>query len=238
MSTNRNEIIAAAREAASSLKVSYIDAKPQNYDFGENRWIDDEPTWEFLEPAECDDCGRTIVDGEDHGYVDSDGNAVEMPGGLDPEDYAAEEWADEHGLERCPREGDDFREFSSAEGPMMNYRYPIDSDVFDADHARKLADVALCLVQFDGDDTYLALTGGGMDMSWDICEAYVALGFLPPTHFKLPRMAGYELSEKHATVLAAVERANQIQINWATSGLTDAKNMLDTLPLPGERAPA
>ena len=54
----------------------------------------------------------------------------------------------------------------------------------------KIKDLPLVLVEMNG-DYYLALTAGGMDCSWEICAAYIRLGFCPPFHFcaSLPRMA-------------------------------------------------
>lgn len=224
------QIIETARTKVreQGLRVGYIDAKPQNFDFGENRWSDDdEPSWEFMEAVECDDCGRCIVEGNDHGFVDGDGNAVDIP--EHPDDFEANGLADERELERCPRNGDDFREFDSAEGPMMNFRYPIGDKVFNADSARAIGDLPLCIVQFDDGEVYLALTGGGMDLSWEICEAYVTLGFLPPTHFRLPAMADKYLNEKTALVVAAVEYASEIQANWATANKEDASRLFANL---------
>lgn len=232
---DRRAIIVRAREAIERdrLRVDHIDAKPQNYDFSENRWKDDEPTWEFLDAAQCDDCDRYIVEGEDHGYVDQDGDATEIPVDLDVDSDDFELWAESEGIKPCPRTGDDFREFDSAEGPMMNFRYPIGAN-FDADSARTIADLPLCLVQFDGDEVYLALTGGGMDMSWEICEGYIRLGYLPPTHFRLPRMADKYLNDHTALVVLAVEEANRIQANWATRCKDSATELLADLRIRGE----
>jgi hypothetical protein len=76
---------------------------------------------------------------------------------------------------------------------MMNYWYPVES-IDDDDDAVSAAvairDLPLCVVRV-GNDYGMALTGGGMDLSWDICAAYVALGCLPPAHFAdLPSFAG------------------------------------------------
>ena len=85
----------------------------------------------------------------------------------------------------------------STEGPMMNYYYPVDSWVIRQngglhEAAARLKGLPLCLVEWEERDDYaLALTGGGMDLSWEICEAYMRLGELPPTHFAdLPGYAG------------------------------------------------
>lgn len=102
------------------------------------------------------------------------------------------------------------------EGPMMNYAYPLPAyrgnPVYDA---RSLVHLPLCIVQ-EGDETFLALTGGGMDLSWEICEAYMRLGYLPPLHFAdLPRMAGRGESPDDRTIIAACKRSAEVAIGWA-----------------------
>lgn len=107
------------------------------------------------------------------------------------------------------------------EGPMMNYWYPLDEHErgyfgggFNAETAAAKVTGSLCVVEVGG-EYGLALTGGGMDMSWDICEAFVALEMLPPTHFAdLPRMAGHHDTDTHRLVLHAMERALVWQQEW------------------------
>ena len=82
---------------------------------------------------------------------------------------------------------------SADSGPMMNYYYPLNTcGGFDQDEAVKaIVDLPLCLVNFRHEDWGLALTGGGMDFNWEICEAFMRLGELPPLHFcRPPAMAG------------------------------------------------
>lgn len=88
-------------------------------------------------------------------------------------------------------------------GPMMNYAYPISGD------PEKLAwainGLPLCVVRAEDDDTYLALTGGGMDLTWEIARAYVRCGFAPPVHFcKLP-MVAEPWTDRHEEVFLAVQ---------------------------------
>jgi hypothetical protein len=76
-----------------------------------------------------------------------------------------------------------FERTDLAEGPMMNYWYPcpaVEDNPQDA--ATKLLGLPLCVVEVDG-EWGLALTGGGMDLTWEIIEAFVRLGQLPPAHF-------------------------------------------------------
>lgn len=110
------------------------------------------------------------------------------------------------------------------EGPMMNYYYPVDLDD-EAEAAKKLADTCLCVVKVNG-QTGLALTGGGMDLSWEICEAFVRLGFVPPSHFcrDLPRMG--PISASKLGVLEACLLGLEAQERWAQGGSERVRQMI------------
>ena len=105
--------------------------------------------------------------------------------------------------------------------PMMNYYYPLPNhnDITGRlDHQQRLlldfaGNVVLVLVN---DEPVLALTGGGMDFSWEICHAYILLGYYPPVHFcKLPRMADKNsLDPKDARIIAGCRRSLEIMANW------------------------
>lgn len=105
------------------------------------------------------------------------------------EDERCEDY--EEGSARCPECGE-WVEYDN-EGPMVNYRYPVGGLTVSQAQAAvddgALAGLPLCLVEYDG-EPFLALTGGGMDLSWEICQAYVNLGYLPPVAFcsDLPNM--------------------------------------------------
>lgn len=109
------------------------------------------------------------------------------------------------------------------EGPMMNYYYglpgfqPSDPQ----EEAGKLDGLPLCLVclseemdldSIDNGPIYaLALTGGGMDLTWEIAEGYMRLGYLPPLHFcNLPSFAGMKYSERVCWILAGCKRSCKI----------------------------
>jgi hypothetical protein len=217
MNITTEELIAQARERVSSLRVTFVDAKPEDFDFGTNYVEDSDDHWDFMEAAECDECGQMIVDEDDHGFLDPAGNQVPRQAlleGADLDDDDLDEWADGNGFTRCSASGESYRDFDQAEGPMMNYRYPIGEHDYTAENAHKIADLPLCLIETP-DANYLALTGGGMDLSWEICEAYARLGYLPPSHFDLPGMAGKRLTERTAFIIAAVERSNEVLGGWA-----------------------
>lgn len=165
----------------------------------------DEQAWNFFEAIRCEVKTRTIVlvcDSRSLVAACDDNDQVVHIGTQDEniESYvednttedgdATEGSLSEREIEYI-RNLDDVDEQTS--GPQMNYWYPVEgiTDPTEAiDAAIAIKDLPLCIVEVNG--TYgLALCGGGMDMSWDICRAYVTLGYLPPIHFAdLPNLAG------------------------------------------------
>lgn len=98
----------------------------------------------------------------------------------------------------------------TAEGPMMGVFYPIRIDDPE-ETARAIGPGSVCVVSFEeSGKTGLALTGGGMDLSWDICRAHILAGYLPPLRFcDLPDLAGWEHHPSTEQVLRACERSAQ-----------------------------
>jgi hypothetical protein len=104
---------------------------------------------------------------------------------------------------------------ANVDGPMNSYYYPLPGLV--RDDALKIAHLPLCIVEVDG-ETGLALTGGGMDLSWEICEAFMLLGELPPLHFAdLPGMAGRGTSERDRWIIAGCLQSCAVAVGWARS---------------------
>ena len=107
----------------------------------------------------------------------------------------------------------------------MNYFYPVPiSDCAAA--ARAIAHLPLCVVEFTGGEregeTGLALTGGGMDLSWEICEAFVLIGYRPPTHFaKLPRMGSRGSTDRDRALIEICRESFRIAARWALNGIDD-----------------
>lgn len=139
--------------------------------------------WECLEAAECSECGQEIVFSI----------GEEQHWDIDPDSI-------------CPG-------CVSCSGPMMNYYYPIGSEKYDMDNAKALAHLPVCLVWFlKSNKAGLALTGGGQDLSWEICEAYMVLGYLPPIHFTdLPDMAGIRLTRRVRRILSACQESLRVK---------------------------
>jgi len=128
-----------------------------------------------------------------------------------------------HGYGECKACGAEFY----TEGPMMNYAYPLPGQPTDKQIA-DLASLPLCVVHWnETDECELALTGGGMDLSWEICEAYIRLDYYPPVHFcTLPRMGNRGESADDRTIVAACKESAEIAARWA-QGTADHLSRLE-----------
>ena len=109
--------------------------------------------------------------------------------------------------------------------PVMNYAYPLGR--FDVPEDWTDAMRCTTIVYID-DEPYLALTGGGMDLSWEICEAYLMLGLYPPAHFcDLPRMAGRGDNERDRMIVRACMESVSIARGWLDNRAESLQRMLD-----------
>jgi hypothetical protein len=90
--------------------------------------------------------------------------------------------------------------------PMMNYIYPLPDNFEVPDDVKdKLNNTTIVEIE---DEYFLALTGGGMDLSWEICESYINLGYYPPAHFcDLPAMAGRGKSARDKKIIQACKES-------------------------------
>lgn len=108
------------------------------------------------------------------------------------------------------QEGDDFM-------PMMNYCYPLPKDFEMPKNIKEILNEAgsiTLIKKMRNDRYYLALSGGGMDLSWDICRAYMLLGYLPPSHFcSLPKFAGkdYKQPSNKKVIESCLETAESLK---------------------------
>ncbi len=105
--------------------------------------------------------------------------------------------------------------------PMTNYAYLLPEEFkkdMDGKDIKKLVDECsgvtlvylICLERYA-----LALTGCGMDHSWEICEAYVNFGYLPPIHFcDLPELAGIKPDEKTQGLIDACKKSLEISSTY------------------------
>lgn len=121
-------------------------------------------------------------------------------------------------------EGEEFQ-------PMMDYRYPLPNfddklNKMEMDEVKEAVDKAgnMTLVKdLVNEEYYLALTGGGMDLSWDIAKGHINLGYLPPAHFcrRMPRMAGMTDTEENMDVIDVCRQSLHAQKWWDEMGLKE-----------------
>jgi len=172
-----------------NLACDAVNTKSRHVDWSEG-WPE---KWEYIEPTGKLQCGSCFAEV----YEDTFEGACPSCGAEDLAEYREEDG-----------------------GPMMNYFYPIpDFGEYGpgSDKAARLLDeahVALCLIRLNGgeyneDEWGLALTGGGMDLSWQICEAFIVLGYLPPLFAcELPDFAGHDYStERSKRIVEACRRS-------------------------------
>jgi hypothetical protein len=220
-----------------SLYVSSIDVQPVTVDswsdlLDPDDGIDGATYWETFD-YELGDDTHTLL--SERGYV----SGVIVDGTLyrDHDDYLADWEADHDGAPpiETKRDWDALMETDpgmwGSAGPMMNYWYPVDSITDDDDAvsaAVAIRDLPLCVVRV-GNDYGMALTGGGMDLSWDICAAYVATGNLPPAHFAdLPSFAGGH--GERPEIAAAMIRSLTITAERAQRALERLQERFPGLP--------
>lgn len=216
-----------------------VGVRPVNYDWRDN-W-DDGDGWEAIRPdadnltleqckAILDDAGRGISSDlvnpwdMDKDYLRDElkscGDDADEVDKIDDIEWLREAMASYINDETCDGIDawrDAVRELFDDEPdrfePMINYYYPLP----DYDERRSGRDalaldqnVPLTLVRI-GDEYALALTGGGMDLSWQICEAYMIVGYLPPLHFaNLPHYSGLTLDGKTKWVIDGCVRAAEV----------------------------
>lgn len=174
------------------LNHEMINVKPVNYDWSSGY----AEVWDFHVANRCEECGEIVYGrgGDKHCDIDSDSEC---------EGYVPE-----------------------SDGPMMSYYYPLPEfaqyGIGAKEAALKLVDLPLVVVEFlETGEWGLALSGGGMDLSWEICEGFMLLGYLPPAHFAggLPQMAGRGTSTKDRWILAGCRSTLQTVKNCAGYGL-------------------
>jgi len=241
--TNNDPQLDPYAASARDLSFGSLDAGVHGNDWDREQLGDEQ--WSYWQSfTHTDDHGR------EHILIDGSGVVAALWVEDDLRYYERHEF-DEYAESRTYEDGDLFPDaltadefealfevepfLSSVEGPMMAVWYDcaaIGGDEITA--AAKIHNLSLCVVQVE-ENYGLALTGGGMDMTWDIVAAYVALGQLPPIRFarNLPAMAGAGKSDEDRRSIAACLRslraeaenltreANRLEENaarWAIEG--------------------
>lgn len=178
----------------------------------------------------CSQCGEIVHDLGDREDVQHSEIASDWPR-RNPDDYDDDEEEDDG--EEDP--GIHCDGYLSGGVPMMNYRYPLPcrpSNLREAQEA--LIDLPLTIVEdTENDNWFLALTGGGMNLTWEICEAFMRLGYLPPTYYAadLPEMAGRGESRRDRWIMAGCRAALRQHVKFLQRDLKRFDEKLRTMRL-------
>lgn len=109
-----------------------------------------------------------------------------------------------------------YREQESDRGPMINYRYPLPVSFTTPERgAWAIRDLPLCITEVDGEYA-LALCGGGMNMVWEIAEAFMRLGYLPPVAYTyLPDYSDKKQDATYRWIVGGCRRALRENVRLA-----------------------
>lgn len=185
-----------------NLNCSFVNSTPVDADWAALKG-EDFDGWRAFEAFTCDCCGRVVVA--------TDAGEVECREALPEIDVIDDDGEPDTVVNECT--GTLY-----PNGPVMDYYYPIQFDQDSEEAAKLLINLPVCIVEFDNGKTGLGLTGGGMDLSWEICEAYILLGCLPPLHFSnLPQRGDRGTSARDLEIVAACVRSCQVAEGWAKS---------------------
>ena len=190
------------------LSLAAVDVKSVNFDFGEGFGL----TWDevYLGLLQCNFCETTYIeDAFDEG----------------------EKCPDEHCASECS---------STLErpeiAPMMNYYYelpyyegdPEEDQLTLYQSSANVVLVRMLNINDNGDSYALALSGGGMDLSWDICHAYILLGYAPPLHFcDLPDFGQDNSQEPYNLILKACLQSAKFVAERATRKIEQLQSAME-----------
>ena len=197
------------RTSIKVLSAAAIDAKPVDFDWSEGFG----ETWDIVIPRTSDwDKKRCMA------WIE--GESLELS------DLNLDKDAELSDIQERIRER--MNEDVDRDTPVMNYYYPLPSLDMKAEEAQAILDDSYCslTIALVDDTPVMSLTGGGMDFSWGICEAYMLLGYLPPVHFRLPEMGGKDMkSPRTRWVLAGYTESCKVNYRWAKSQLARTREL-------------
>lgn len=115
--------------------------------------------------------------------------------------------------------------------PILGYYYPLPHfdpsfnlgiSIHEAQHAIRYTNCVIVELSGGWDGYALALQGGGMDLSWDICEAHILLGYYPPLEYcELPRYANVNYNKRTKRIINACIESARIAERWAKNRKRD-----------------
>ncbi len=120
--------------------------------------------------------------------------------------------------------------------PVPNRIYPIpELDMEPAMAQAYLAGTNVVVVVVD-DEPFLALSAYGMDCTWDLVEAYITLGYLPPICFSdLPNM-GLSPDHRELMIIAEMKTSLEIVRDHMNINLLKIDELASSLRRAGEKA--
>lgn len=197
---------------------------------------DGKQRWTYKVARRCELCGRLVIVTDDAETELTHYDVVEAwirvvddsKDADDPKRWTVCEMEDD-GAEVC------HGRLETSGPPVFNYGYPL-PDRLDTDAAAEaLVDLPMVVVEdCDTGDKYLVLSGGGMDMSWEIAASFLALGYRPPAHLDLPAMAGYTLTKERRRILDACIQSHEIARRWMVSGTRRLRDLKRKLSAAGK----
>jgi hypothetical protein len=215
-SKQRANILRRLRKISEGLQLSYanIHVMPINMDWQLEAGLDNE-SWSVIEPEWDRESAVKFLEYhcQDVNAADDDDEVIEQARGA---------WTDhESGI------------------PMMNYYYPIELlhglEVEKLQLKMELEGMATTLVLVN-DEPAIVLTGGGMDLSWDICWGFILCGCYPPAHFcRLPEFAGRQPSDRNLMILAACSKTLECVKLQTTRSEEYLDGILDALVKEAEK---
>ncbi len=218
----RNTKSVSAKEIEKEIDDIFPDAiNVQAIGYDWSKGYGEDGQYECWEAEECPECGRVLVVG---------------PGETRCGDAADEGEDKDEDEDAEPKKECDGT--VNAEGPQMSAYWPLPEFRGDESRAEALAPFPLALVHFtESDEWAIALTGGGMDLSWEIAGAYIAMGYCPPVSLRLPQMAGMVLGDQERRVLAACRKSAEVAKRWADNNLRDLEQVEKSLKAESAKKP-
>ncbi len=120
--------------------------------------------------------------------------------------------------------------------PIYNRIYPLPGLDMDPTIAQAYLAGSDVVVMTVDDETFLALSACGVDCSWDLVEAYIKLGYLPPICLSgLPNM-GLSPSRKEFAIIAEMKTSLEIVRDHMTIGLAKLDDLSAALRKAGRKA--
>ena len=120
--------------------------------------------------------------------------------------------------------------------PVANVIYPLPGLDMEPAVAQAYLAGANVVIMTVADEPFLALSACGMNTSWDLVEAYITLGYLPPIHFSdLPNM-GLSPDRRELAIIAEMKTSFEIVRDHMNINLLKLDELASSLRRAGGKA--